>query len=54
VSEGDLLSVDLVCGVIENKTRGIMVQAKPLPPLAIEIISAGGLTRYVRKKLGLE
>jgi len=54
VSEGDLLSVDLVSGVIENKTRGIKVQAKPLPPLAIEIISASGLTRYVRKKLGLE
>lgn len=54
VSEGDELEVDVVNGIIENKTRGIMIKAKPLPPLALEIINAGGLTRYIRKKLGLE
>jgi len=54
VSEGDILEVDVVNGIIENKTRGIMIKAKPLPPLALEIINAGGLTRYIRKKLGLE
>ena len=54
VSEGDELEVDVVNGIIENKTRGIMIKAKPLSPLALEIINAGGLTRYIRKKLGLE
>ncbi len=54
VSEGDELEIDVVEGVIENKTRGLKIEAKPLPPLALEIIKAGGLTKYVRKKLGLE
>ncbi len=54
VSEGDELVVDVISGVIENKTKGKQVKAKPLPPLAIEIVKAGGLTKYVRKKLGLE
>jgi len=54
VSEGDELEVDVVNGIIENKTKGIAIKAKPLPPLALEIINAGGLTRHIRKKLGLE
>jgi len=54
VSEGDMLEVDIVNGIIENKTKGIAIKAKPLPPLALEIINAGGLTRYIRRKLGLE
>jgi len=54
VSEGDILEVDVVNGIIENKTKEIAIEAKPLPPLALEIINAGGLTRYIRKKLGLE
>ena len=54
VSEGDELEIDVVEGVIENKTKGLKIEAKPLPPLALEIIKAGGLTKYVRKKLGLE
>ena len=54
VSEGDVLEVDVVNGIIENKTKGIAIKAKPLPPLALEIINAGGLTRHIRKKLGLE
>ena len=54
VSEGDMLEVDVVNGIIEDKTKGIVMKAKPLPPLALEIINAGGLTRYIRRKLGLE
>jgi len=54
VSEGDELVVDVVSGVIENKTKGITLKAKPLPKLALEIINAGGLVHYTRKKLSLE
>ena len=54
VEEGDELIVDVVNGVIENQSKGITLKGNPLPPLALEIINAGGLTRYIRKKLGLE
>ena len=53
VSEGDLLEVDIVNGIIEDRTKGVVVRAKPLPPLALEIINAGGLTSYIRRRLGL-
>jgi len=54
VEEGDELMVDVINGVIENQSKGIKLKGNPLPPLALEIINAGGLTRYIRKKLGLE
>ncbi|MCD6341979.1 MAG: 3-isopropylmalate dehydratase small subunit, partial [Thaumarchaeota archaeon] len=54
VEEGDELIVDAVNGVIENYTKGVRIEAKPLPPLALEIINAGGLVPYTRRKLGLE
>ena len=54
VEEGDVLSVDVVNGLIENKTKGTRIKAKPLPKLALDIINAGGLVTYTRKKLGLE
>jgi len=54
VDDGDILSVDVPGGIITNKTRGITVRARPLPELALEIIRAGGLIPYTRKKLGLE
>ncbi|MCX8187304.1 MAG: 3-isopropylmalate dehydratase small subunit [Nitrososphaeria archaeon] len=54
VEEGDELVVDVISGMIVNETKGITLKGNPLPSLAIEIISAGGLTRYIRKKLGLE
>ena len=54
VEEGDILSVDVLSGTIENKTKGIVIKARPLPKLALEIINAGGLVPYTRKKLGVE
>jgi len=54
VSDGDELVVDVVKGLIENKTKRVKIKAEPLPSLALEIINAGGLTRYVRRRLGLE
>ncbi len=54
VSEGDELIVDVINGAIENRAKKTKIKAKPLPPLALEIINSGGLTKYVRKKLGLE
>jgi len=50
IQEGDLVKVDADQGTIVNLTTGRSYQAKPLPPFMQEIIKAGGLLEYVKKK----
>lgn len=51
ISEGDELSVDLATGEIVNLTTGRSYQAQPLPPFMRELVEAGGLLPYLKKKL---
>ena len=48
---GDILEVDLSSGKIKNLTSGVTFAAKPYPHFMAEIISAGGLIEYTRKRL---
>jgi len=48
---GDTLEVDLSRGKITNLTRGLVFSAKPYPGFLLELISAGGLIGYTRKRL---
>jgi 3-isopropylmalate/(R)-2-methylmalate dehydratase small subunit len=41
-------------GTIKNLTTGKTYQAMPIPPFMREILNAGGLINYVRRKLGVE
>jgi 3-isopropylmalate/(R)-2-methylmalate dehydratase small subunit len=50
--DGDQVEVDLARGRVENTTRGRTYQADPFPEFLREIIAAGGLTAYTRKRLG--
>ncbi|WP_067936637.1 hypothetical protein [Alicyclobacillus kakegawensis] len=43
VNEGDLLSVDLVKGVIRNESTGDKCRAKPIDPFLMAMLDAGGL-----------
>ncbi|NPV58255.1 MAG: 3-isopropylmalate dehydratase small subunit [Actinobacteria bacterium] len=49
---GDRLRVDLENGTIENLSTGNAYRAQPFPPFMREIIAAGGLVGYVRRRLG--
>ena len=49
---GDELEIDTITGVIVNRTRGQTYQAAPLPEFIQGIIQAGGLTEYVRARVG--
>ncbi|MCL6635863.1 MAG: 3-isopropylmalate dehydratase small subunit [Peptococcaceae bacterium] len=49
IDPGDELVVDLSAGVITNKTKGITIQARPLPPVMIKILNDGGLVAHFRK-----
>ena len=48
---GDILEVDLSSGKIKNLTRGLDFTAKPYPDFMAELISAGGLIEYTKKRL---
>jgi 3-isopropylmalate/(R)-2-methylmalate dehydratase small subunit len=50
ISEGDELSVDLATGEIKNLTTGKDYQAQPLPPFMRELVDAGGLLPYLKKR----
>jgi 3-isopropylmalate/(R)-2-methylmalate dehydratase small subunit len=48
---GDTLEVDLSRGRIRNMTNGKEFTAKPYPDFMAELISAGGLIEYTKKRL---
>jgi 3-isopropylmalate/(R)-2-methylmalate dehydratase small subunit len=48
---GDVLEVDLTQGIIKNITNGRSFTAKPYPEFMSELISAGGLVEYTKKRL---
>lgn len=48
---GDLVEVDLSSGEIKNLTNGMAFTAAPYPDFIGELIAAGGLIEYARKKL---
>lgn len=43
VNDGDILSVDITSGKIEDETTGEQFQAKPVDPFLMEMLEAGGL-----------
>ena len=51
VETGQQLDVDLASARITNTTTGQVLQATPLSATALEIIAAGGLVPYARRKL---
>ena len=50
ISDGDELEVDTDRGEIRNLTTGRSFTAHPIPPFMQELIAAGGLIEYVKKK----
>jgi 3-isopropylmalate dehydratase small subunit len=50
--QGDELHVDVAGATVFNVTKGLRFEAEPLPPFVLEIVAAGGLTPWVRSRLG--
>jgi len=48
---GDTLEVELETGKIKNISRGKIYQAQPFPAFMMELISAGGLVAYTKRRL---
>ena len=52
VDEGDLISVDLRSGKVENQTIGTTLKASPLPQFILSLLEEGGLIPHVRGLIG--
>jgi 3-isopropylmalate/(R)-2-methylmalate dehydratase small subunit len=51
ISEGDEIEIDADRGIIRNLTKREEYAAKPIPPFMQELISAGGLIQWTKKRL---
>ena len=51
ISEGDMVEVDTGTGAISNVTKKKTYKASPIPPFMQELIAAGGLMEWVKKKV---
>ena len=51
MDNGDILEVDTDTGEIKNKTKNTVVEAKPIPKFMSELVNAGGLIAYAKKKI---
>jgi 3-isopropylmalate/(R)-2-methylmalate dehydratase small subunit len=51
---GDLVQVELSSGEIKNLTKGTEFKAVSYPDFVRDLIAAGGLIEYARKKLGIK
>ncbi len=47
---GDELEIDLTGGSVHNVTHNIVFPAAPLDPRAVELLQAGGLIPYLKRK----
>lgn len=52
IADGHRLTVDVAQGVVENHTTGAVIRVQPVPAFMMEMLQAGGLVGYVRKRLG--
>ncbi len=53
IKEGEEIEVDADRGVIRNLTTNREFKVAPVPPFMQELIAAGGLMAYTKKKAGL-
>ena len=51
IKDGDTVEVDLAKGTIKNLRTGKTFTAKPYPEFMSELIAAGGLIEYTKKRL---
>ncbi len=51
IKEGDAVEIDADKGIIRNITTGEQYKANPIPAFMQELITAGGLIEWVKKKI---
>jgi len=51
INAGDLISIDLENGIIEDINRKKRFKFKPIPPFMQELLDSGGLMNYAKKQI---
>ena len=51
IRDGDSIEIDADEGIIYNRSRGESYRTTPLPPFLQEIVEAGGLVEYTKRKV---
>lgn len=51
IREGDIINIDAGSGIIRNITKNEQYSVKPIPPFMQELISAGGLIEWTKRRL---
>ncbi|MEW6162429.1 MAG: 3-isopropylmalate dehydratase small subunit [Nitrospirota bacterium] len=54
IKETDVIEIDADIGIIKNMTRQEEYKANPIPKFMQELIAAGGLVEWTKKKLKVE
>lgn len=49
INEGDELEIDLVAGIVKDKTNGAVLSTGKIPETMLKILNEGGLIDYVKK-----
>jgi len=52
IKEGDEIEIDADTGIIRNITKSEEYKTKPIPPFMQELVKAGGLIEWVKRRLG--
>lgn len=50
IKEGDILEIDLKCGVIKNHTQNCNYAFNAIPSFMLELLESGGLIPYAKKQ----
>ena len=54
IDDGNELELDLDGNILKNKSKGLNIAFKPVPPLAKKILAEGGMIEYFKKHGELE
>ena len=54
IKEGDEIEIDADKGIIKNISKDESYKANPIPPFMQELIAAGGLVEWTKKKLAVQ
>ncbi len=49
IDAGDELDLDIKSGVINNLTKGTIIQIQPLPEVMVKLLNDGGLIEHIKK-----
>jgi len=50
IDDGDLVEIDFQTGKIHDRTKGVVLDAKPLPDFIQKIVEKGGLVNFLRSE----